>query len=656
MTALAATRIGIDVGGTFTDLVAPTEGGLVTVKVPSVPRDQSVGVVDALEQARIGGPAVLAHGMTVATNALLERRGARTALVTTEGFADVIEIGRQARQHLYDLSARRPPPLVPRELRFTVRERVGPAGVLVPLDDDDVRHVVEQLAAAEVTAVAVCLLFSFVHPQHEQAVGHAIRAALPGVHVSLSSEVLPEFREYERTSTTVADAFLAPELTGYLSNLLERLESSNVRATYVMQSSGGVTSVTDAVAQPAGCVLSGPAGGVVGAARAAAAVGLRNVLTLDIGGTSADVATIVDGEVVTTTERAVAGVDIRLPMLDVHTISAGGGSIVWIDDGGALRVGPRSAGASPGPACYQRGGTRPTVTDALVVLGYIPDGGSLGGAITLSKSAAEGALEPVAERLDMSVQELAVGVLRVTNHAVAQALRKVTVERGLDPRDFGLVAFGGAGGLHACLTAEELDVATVVIPPAAGVLSALGLSVADLRLDASRAFVRELVAADAAALATAFEELERSLLERLPGARLGRRADLRYRGQAHELTVDADDFARLASRFHVLHERRHGYAVPDEPIELVALRVTATQPAPPAPEAPRAAAAGRRTAEREAVFGGIGAAVPVVVSPGPGEEVDGPAIVEYADSTCVVPRDWHGTVHDSGALVLRRAP
>ncbi len=379
------------------------------------------------------------------------------------------------------------------------------------------------------------------------------------------------------------------------------------------------------------------------------------MLTLDIGGTSADVATILEGDILTTIERAVAGVDIRLPMLDVHTISAGGGSIAWIDDGGALRVGPRSAGAVPGPACYQLGGTRPTVTDANLVLGYLPEQGRLGGAITLSRTAAEAALQTVADQLEMSTAELASGVLRLTNYAVAQALRHVTVGRGLDPRQFALVAFGGAGGLHACATAAELGIDRVVIPPAAGVLSALRLAAADMRQDASRALVGELAALDPDEIESAFRALEHRLQDRMPGAHLQRRADLRYRRQAHELTVDADDMAGLAARFHDAHRRRHGYAIPDEPVELVAVRVTATEPIRDIPEMSAKRGRVHHVLQREAVFDGDLHRVPVFTDPAPGHEFNGPAIVEYRDATCVVAPAWRGEVHDTGALLLEHS-
>src|SRR3712207_25703 len=391
---MSETRLGVDVGGTFTDLVALSEGALTTAKVPSTPRDQSMGVMNAIGASGVetGSILALAHGMTVATNALLERRGARTALVTTEGFRDVLEIARQNRPSLYDLTQDRPPTLIPRELRFTVKERMGPEGEISSLDEEGLERAVSVVREAEVEAVAVCLLFAFMRPEHEKRVGEALREALPDVHVSLSSEVLPEFREYERFSTTAADAYLAPRLAAYLKNLAGKTEEGGVPGPLIMQSSGGVVRIDDAVADAAGCVLSGPAGGVVGAAYVGSLGGYRDLLTFDMGGTSTDVAPIIDGEAQTTTETVVAGVPIKLPMVDVHTVSAGGGSIAWADAGGALRVGPHSAGAEPGPAAYDAGGEDPTVTDANLFLGYLADGATLGGEVILRRGLADQAL------------------------------------------------------------------------------------------------------------------------------------------------------------------------------------------------------------------------------------------------------------------------
>jgi N-methylhydantoinase A len=605
----------------------------------------------------VEGVEAFAHGMTVATNALLERRGARTALVTTHGFRDVLEIGRQARPHLYDLARRRPPALVPRDLRFTVRERMGPDGVLEPLDEESLAAVVGALRDARVEAVAVCLLFAFLHPDHERRVGEAVRDALPDAHVSLSCDVLPEVREYERMSTTVADAYLAPRLASYLRALAAKAQDAGLPAPRVMQSSGGVVDLQDAAARAASCVLSGPAGGVVGAAFAGRASGFEDLLTFDMGGTSTDVAPIVGGEVQTTTGAVTAGVPIRHPAVDVHTVSAGGGSIATADAGGALRVGPRSAGADPGPAAYGRGGTEPTVTDANLLLGYLRDGAGLGGGeVVLDRARAEAALAALGERLGLDAMGAALGVVEVANAEMVRALRVISVERGLDPRDFALVAFGGAGPLHACALAEELAVTTVLVPRAGGVLSALGLAISDLRRDLVAPLPAVLGEVDRGAVEDAFAGLEARAAQALDGATCTRAADVRYRRQSFELTVPADDWDDLEARFHAEHERRHGYAMAGEPVELVAARVTATVEVASPELRERPGSGARPVGEREARFGDAAETVPVFhrEALGAGDELEGPAIVEFAEATCVLRPGWRGRVDEAGTLVLTR--
>ncbi|HEX2729342.1 MAG TPA: hydantoinase/oxoprolinase family protein [Rubrobacteraceae bacterium] len=656
---MSAVRLGIDVGGTFTDLVALGDGALITAKVPSTPKDQSEGVMNAIRSSEVEAASVaaLAHGMTVATNALLERRGAKMALVTTEGFRDVLEIARQNRPSLYDLSIDRPPPLVPRELRFTVRERMGPDGEIEALDEESLKEAVAAVEEAGVEAVAVCLLFAFAHPEHERRVGEVLREALPKTHVSLSSEVLPEFREYERFSTTAADAYLAPRLAAYLKNLAGRAEGAGVPAPLIMQSSGGVVRVEDAIADAAGCVLSGPAGGVVGAAYVGSLGGYENLLTFDMGGTSTDVAPIIEGEAQTTTETVVAGVPIKLPMVDVHTVSAGGGSIAWADAGGALRVGPHSAGAEPGPAAYDKGGEEPAVTDANLFLGYLTDGAELGGEVALRRELSEKALAALGEKLGLSPEEAALGIVRVANAEMVRALRVISVERGLDPREFALLAFGGAGGLHACALAEELGMTSVLIPRAGGVLSALGLAISDLRRDYVRPYLRTLDEVDRREFERRYEEMESEAADDLEAPRHTRRADLRYGGQSFELTVEADEPAKLEERFHAAHEQRYGYRMEDEGVELVSLRLTATVPVEK-PDLDESEATGDAEAElREANFDDEWREVPVLdrEKMGKGSEVVGPAIVEFREATCVVRPGWQGVVDGVGTLVLEKA-
>lgn len=651
-------RLGVDVGGTFTDLVALGGGDIKTAKVPSTPQDQSEGVMNSVRAAEIeaGSVAAFAHGMTVATNALLERKGAKTAIVTTEGFRDVLEICRQDRPSLYDLTQDRPPSLVPRELRFTVHERMGPDGEITALDEGSLEEAVAALKNAEVESVAVCLLFAFMHPEHERRIGEVLREELPDVHVSLSSEVLPEFREYERFSTTAADAYLSPRLAAYLNNLAKEVEGAGMPTPLVMQSSGGVADLEVAARGAASCVLSGPAGGVVGAAYVAEAGGYRDLLTFDMGGTSSDVAAILDGEALTTTEAAIAGVPIKLPMVDVHTVSAGGGSIAWVDAGGALRVGPHSAGAEPGPASYGEGGEEPAVTDANLFLGYLQDGAELGGEVVLDRSLAEKALKRVGEESGMNAEDTALGVVQVANTEMVQALRVISVEKGLDPREFALVAFGGAGPLHACALAEELGMSTVLVPRASGVLSALGLAVSDVRRDYVTPLLSPLDKVKQSRLEDAFEDMEETAAEHLENPEFTRRADLRYAGQSFELTVDAGDPASLDNRFHESHERRYGYRMDEESVELVNLRLIATVPVDKPELDEREPEGDADTGRREANFDGEWVEAPVLDRErmGKGSEVEGPAIVEFAESTCVVRPGWGGKIDDVGTLILER--
>ena len=661
MGSVTGARVGVDVGGTFTDLAFVShEGRIHTAKVPSTPDDQSEAVMRSLDAAAVepDDVAFFAHGTTVATNALLERRGARTALVTTEGFRDVLEIGRQDRPSLYDLTVDRPPPLVPRELRITVKERMGPSGLLEPLDQASLDAAVEALRAADIEAVAVCLLFGFLHPEHERRVGEAIRQALVEVPVSLSSEVLPEFREFERLSTTAANAYLEPVLASYFEALAAKARERGIPAPLVMQSAGGVLDIDGATTNAAACMLSGPAGGVVGAAHVAGLSGFGDLLTFDMGGTSTDVAPIIDGAVQTTNEAAVAGVTIRFPVVDVHSVSAGGGSIVSVDKGGGLRVGPRSAGAEPGPAAYGRGGQDATVTDANLVLGYLPDGARLGGEVVLRSRLAENAIQPIADLLGIGIPQAAQGVIDVANAEMARALRVVSVQRGLDPREFVLVAYGGAGPMHACALAEELGMQTVLVPRESGVLSALGLAISDLRRDYVSPSIVALDDLDPNVLRETFDQMKARAERDLPSPVLQARADLRYEGQSFELTVGMhdDDVAGLAETFHRAHLQRYGYRMDDQPVQMVSARLVATVsrtvPGPTDEEPGRATGIGARAAW----FEGRRRRIPIHdrTAMGSGSSVDGPAVVEFPDATCVVRPGWRGNVDRVGNLVLDR--
>lgn len=576
--------VGVDVGGTFTDAVVVADGRLFTIKVPTTPDDQSEGVVAAvlaaLAQAGVRPTDVarFAHGMTVGTNALLEGTGAPIALVTTEGFADVIAIRRQDRAHLYRLDVHHPPPIVPRERRFEVRERCGPDGVIEPLDAGSVTAVVDAVAASGVEAVAVGLLFSFAHPDHERQVTAALRQALPSVHVSASCEVLPEIREYERISTTCVDAHLAPVLRGYLGALGHRVADAGMPPPAIMQSNGGLIGLDAAARHAAWTVLSGPAAGVLGAAHIADLLGERDVLTFDMGGTSCDVA-LIEGTPARTSQTTINGHPLHLPMLDVHTVSAGGGSIAWADDGGALRVGPSSAGARPGPACYGLGGTDPTVTDANVVLGRIDVDHPLAGDLRLDPDRARQAVGELAATLGLTLEVCAQGIIAVAVGEMARALRVVSVERGVDPRGMALVAFGGAGPLHACDIADELGMRRIVLPHAAGVLAALGLIVAGERRDEVQSVLTPIDAT--ADLTVALRDLETRARAGVPDGAVSHAADCRYVGQTHFVTVDwnpARPLSELAERFHDAHRRRYGDADPDRVVEIVTIRVAATLP------------------------------------------------------------------------------
>ncbi len=477
------TIIGVDIGGTFTDFVVLAGGEIRIHKTPSTPHDPSVAFLRGLEELEIGSGAAFVHGSTVATNAILERRGARTALLTTEGFRDVLELGRQTRLGLYDLTPRKHVPLIPREQCHEVPERVDRNGnVLEPLDEGAVRAALDQIKGAGVESLAVCLLFSFANAAHEEQIGALVEAA--GLNVSLSSRILPEYREYERASTTAANAYVAPLMQRYLRRLDEKLTALGRRRLWVMQSNGGVLSVEGAAREAVRTVLSGPAGGVVAAWQVGRAAGFERLLAFDMGGTSTDVS-LIDGEPATSREGGIGDLPIRVPLLDIHTVGAGGGSLARVDAGGRLRVGPESAGADPGPACYGRGDLA-TVTDANLVLGRLLPQSFSAGRIRLDLERAQAAIRKIATALRLPVEEAAEGIVRVADTQMARALRKVSVERGHDPRRFCLIAFGGGGPLHACALAEELGIPTVLVPRYPGALSALGMLLSDFRKENSR--------------------------------------------------------------------------------------------------------------------------------------------------------------------------
>ena len=671
--------IGIDVGGTFTDIVLLEDGRLSIHKVPSTPADPSLGVKQGVSEALQGldlgedparGPvAQFVHGSTVATNALLEGKGARTALVTTLGFEDVLEIGRQSRSELYNFNLKRPPALAPWELRFGLLERVDYTGaILEDLTPEAIQTLVPLLEEAQVEAVAVSMLFSFLNPIHEQMLEAALAKLRKPPFVSISSQVLPEFREYERTSTVVVNSYVGPLMSGYLEEMEESL-SSNLR---VMQSSGGSITASLASKQPVRTILSGPAGGVVGAFHTGVQAGYPDIITLDMGGTSTDVS-LCPGRIKETTSATVGGYPISVPMLDIHTVGAGGGSIARVDSGGALVVGPQSAGADPGPACYGKG-NHLTVSDANLILGRLQPDHFLGGRMTLDSTRAQGLLEDLATEIGATLQDAALGIIRVVNANMERAIRAISLERGYDPRRFTLVPFGGAGPMHGCELAEELGIPRVLVPAYPGVLSALGVAIADVMKDYSRTVMLRGDDIDPARLEEEFHGMEGQAREQfsqegLPVQQLvaHRFLDVRYLGQSFELTVDypkrppRGDLQRsIGASFYRAHLQRFGYADRSQPVEIVNLRLKVELPV----EKPRLTLATVEDSDPSAAEAGQAR---VMFRDGPedtqmyhrdrlhpGRRLTGPALLLQLDATIVLPPGWSGTVDSYGNLVAER--
>jgi N-methylhydantoinase A len=652
--------LGVDVGGTFTDAALLSDGRLITAKAPTTPADQSEGVLRAVESALetagadAGRVERFVHGMTVGTNALLERKVARTALLATEGFTDVEELGRQARAELYRLCAGHPPPLVPPELRVPAPERTGPDGVLRPLDADLLRGRLGAVAGFE--SAAVCLLWGFRYPDHEREAAALVEEVAPEAHVSTSHDTAGVFREYERCATTVVDAALSPLLRRYLERLGERAREAGLPAPEVMLSGGGVVAAATAARHASWTVLSGPAGGAVGGARLGERASAADAVCLDMGGTSCDVCVARDGRVTETGGREVGGRALALPMVDVHTVGAGGGSVAWRDAGGALRVGPRSAGADPGPACYGRGGEEPTVTDANLLLGYLDSGSPLAGGVELDRDAAEGAVGGLGRELGLDAEETAAGIARVASAEMARAVRVMTVERGTDPRELALLAFGGAGPLHAAAIAAELGMSRIVVPRSSGVLSALGLVVSERRRDLVESVLLSGDDLTTDAIARAVRRLAERGRAELGAAReaeVRARYDLRYAGQAFELTVDGDlepDPEDLRRDFAGVHERRYGYSDPEAELELVTVRVAVALPGGELPE--NGGGGGERRGSRRLLFDAR--AMEAAVFTGSPDEVEGPAVCELPEATLVVPPGWSGGADADGTIVLGR--
>jgi N-methylhydantoinase A len=672
-------RIGIDVGGTFTDLVAVDDAGrVVLAKSASTPRDPSVGVLEGLARlatvlgqdtrSLLAATERIVHGTTVATNALLEQKGARVGLLTTDGHRDILEMREGLKDDRYNLRMAAPEPLVPRARRLGVRERLRADGkVATALDRASLDRAIGRLRTDGVDAVAVCYLHAYRDARHETATRVALAKALPGVYVALSSEVLPQIKEYERICTTVVNAYVGPVLSRYLARLRSRLHDTGYKGpVLIMQSHGGVAPITEAVRLAAGAVLSGPAGGVAGARYCARLVGEGNLIPFDMGGTSTDISLIVNGEPQLAVDRAVAGQRVALPSLDIASLGAGGGSIAWVDAGGILQVGPQSAGADPGPACYAKGGTAATVTDANLVLGYLDPGNFLGGQTRLDAGAAERAVDALADRLEIDRMTAADGIHQVVTTRMAEGIRLVSVRRGVDPRGFALLAFGGAAGLHITEVARRLEIRRVVLPRVAAVLSAWGMLATDLRYEVVRTHIGDVKLVGAATLRRVLAQMEAEGRKRLAEAfqgpvRVHRAVDMRYGEQIFEIGVSLDgvDLAapdvmkEVVERFHRRHEELYTYSVRDQEVVLVNARVSVVGELPALPEEPalpaRPAAAPR--AERR-VYLGQWREVPVfdLEALAPGQAIAGPAVVEAATTTVLLRAGDRATVTPLGWL------
>ncbi len=686
-------RVSVDVGGTFTDLVALDEetGEVANIKVPSVPRSPERGVTEAfgrwLEGRDPDRVRLVGHATTIATNALLgqvDLELPRVALVTTRGFRDVVEIGRQRRAEVYNLFFRRPPQLVERRLRFEVDERVDHDGaVSVGLDEDQLGAVFDEIGRLGVSSVAISFLNSYANPAHEKRALTLAEERRAAPYVTASSDVSNEYREYERTSTAVVNAALMPIIHGYLTRLADDLRGLGIGAPlYVMQSNGGLSTAASVVERPATIVESGPAAGVIAAAWLGGLAGAGDIISFDMGGTTAKAGTVRGRMPEVVPEYEVAGhihmgrlvkgsgYPVRFPFIDLAECSSGGGTIAWADEGSVLRVGPTSAGAYPGPACYGRGGTQPTITDANLLLGRLNPSNLLSGGMPIYPEKGRTALEGLGRKVGLSAEEMAISIIRVANSMMGKILRIVSVERGYDPRNFTLVAFGGAGPMHVCALAEELEVGRIIVPPNPGMFSALGLLTADLFHDYIRPVVKRVSRVDPAEAEAAYREMEaegRATLdaESVPAAKMSflRQADMRYLGQAYELTVhapgrvDSESLAAMAMAFHGRHAEAYGYAAESEPVELVSLRLRAIGGIPKPDLGGGERGEAKVTGERRVYFETDGgwAKTPVIQrGEGWGGALDGPAVVEQYDATTVVYSGWRVETDDVGNLVLGR--
>ena len=669
-------RIGIDVGGTFTDIVAVSDTGTVTFsKAASTPNDPSIGVMNAVErladelginsETLLSKTESIVHGTTVATNALLERKGAKTGLLTTLGHRDVLEMREGLKDDRYNMRLPAPAPLVPRFLRLGVRERIKPDGrIHTELDNTSLDEAINKLREEKVTSVAVCYLHAYKEPKHEQETKKILEEKLPGVSVSISSEVFPEIKEYERVSTTIVNAYVRPIVENYLNRLEERLKNAGYKGSVlIILSHGGVAPIEEAIRLSAATVLSGPAGGVAGSKYGASLIGAGDLVPFDMGGTSTDISMIVNGEPALSSTRGIAGQRIALQSLDIVSIASGGGSIARVDAGGILRVGPESAGALPGPACYGKGGTEVAVTDASVVLGFLDPGNFLGGRETLDVAAAEAALSRLANQLSVEPAEAAEGVHKVINTQMAEGIRLVSVRRGVDPRKFALLSFGGAAGIHITEIARQLEVQRVIIPRTAAVLSAWGMLATDLRYEVSRTHIGDTGSLKAGDVREVFSEMELEGRSRLKEAfdgdvSISRSADMRYGEQIYEVDVSLDDvdfsdddlMRSISDRFHKRHEELFTYSLPDQDAVLVNGRLAAIGALPDLPQEPKTearAASGHRTTRKIFLAGWVDAPVFNLEELVPSQKIEGPAIIESSTTTVVLRSDDKAEVTDN---------
>jgi N-methylhydantoinase A len=684
-------RMGVDTGGTFTDGVVIDEGGAIhNFKELSTPKDPSVGLYNVIKKAAehfgrdlkgfLGGLDFFAHGTTVATNTLLTGTGARTGLILTKGFRDTLEMRRAHKENIWDLYLPVAPPLVPRRLRIGVRERIDFKGrEIEPLVDEDVHRACGIFKREGVEAVAICTLFSFLNDTHEKTIRDIVRGEMPDAFISLSSEVLPQIREYERMSTTVANAYVGPKLTVYLSTLERKLKTDGLsRAFYITASNAGVMTAETAIRHASATLLSGPAAGAVGGIFFAKLLGRGNLITMDMGGTSFDVTLVSDGKVTLSTEGSIAGYRIAKPMIDINTIGAGGGSIAWIDSGGMLKVGPASAGSDPGPVCYELGGEKPTVTDSNLILGYLDKEYFLGGEMKVNETKTREAMRRViADPLGMSVVEAAAGIFRIINQSMADATKVVSVQRGHDPREYALVSAGGACSIHACKIAEEVGSTTVIVPKAASVFCALGMLESDIRLDTLKTYHTVIPGIDLAELNSVIAQTEKQALTGLlqegverRRAGLVRHLDMRYVGQHHEVSVEIPSgcvleekhLSVIAGSFHQAHEKLYTYSTPENPMEIMNLRITAVGAVdktglckhPLGAPDPSKALKGKR----KVYFPDGFVEVPVFNRDllAPGNRIPGPAVVEERITTIIVHPGWDSRVDEFENVVMEARP